>query len=39
MGLPKASDSYCLQLPRLSATKVFQIYSSQGNYLQLEKVD
>ena len=24
---------------RLSAAKVFQIYSSQGNYLQLDKVD
>ena len=24
---------------RLSATKVFQIYSSQGNYLQLDNVD
>ena len=24
---------------RLSATKIFQIYSSQGTYLQLDKVD
>ena len=24
---------------RLSAAKVFQIYSSQGNYLQLDKED
>ena len=24
---------------RLSATKVFQINSSQGNYLQLDKAD
>ena len=24
---------------RLSATKVFQIYSSEGKYLQLDKVD
>ena len=33
---------YQLQLlftTRLSATKVISIYSSQGNYLQLDKVD
>ena len=35
----KYSQRQLLFTTRLSAAKIFQIYSSQGNYLQLDNVD